>query len=107
MREIIYLLSTANTGFFYTATRNPKGQSKGKIEVKKYDPIAKKHVMFKESKKLSARKQKEVKPATKKSEGGKAAAKDSKKSKTGEKNVQAAKSENKKTQESQSKKGKM
>ncbi len=50
MRDIIYLVSTANTGFFYTTTKNTKGQ-KPKIEVKKYDPVAKKHVIFKEAKK--------------------------------------------------------
>jgi large subunit ribosomal protein L33 len=55
MRDIVYLVSTANTGFFYTTTKNPKLQ-KGKIEVKKYDPVVKKHVVFKESKKPTAKK---------------------------------------------------
>ena len=64
MRDIIYLVSTANTGFFYTTTKNTKGQ-KPKIETKKYDPIAKKHVVFKESKKPSAKKRVVVKDSKK------------------------------------------
>lgn len=49
MREIIYLVSTAETGFYYTTKKN-KRASQEKIEHKKYDPIARKHVMFIESK---------------------------------------------------------
>jgi len=41
--------STADTGFFYTARRNPKKKSE-KMVFSKYDPIARKHVEFKESK---------------------------------------------------------
>ena len=48
-REKIKLLSTANTGFFYTTTKNRKN-TPDKLEFKKYDPIAKKHVVFKEAK---------------------------------------------------------
>ena len=48
-REKIKLLSTADTGFFYTTTKNKKN-TPDKLEFKKYDPIAKKHVTFKEAK---------------------------------------------------------
>jgi large subunit ribosomal protein L33 len=48
-REKIKLLSTADTGFFYTTTKNRKN-TPDKLEFKKYDPIAKKHVVFKETK---------------------------------------------------------
>lgn len=46
-RELIRLNSTAGTGFFYT-TKKKKG--KDKLELKKYDPVARKHVVFKEGK---------------------------------------------------------
>ena len=45
----IKLLSSADTGFFYVTTKNPRTQT-GKMSLKKYDPIARKHVDFKESK---------------------------------------------------------
>lgn len=48
-REKIKLLSTADTGFYYTTTKNKKN-TPDKLEFKKYDPIAKKHVVFKETK---------------------------------------------------------
>ena len=48
-REKIKLESTAGTGFFYT-TRKNKQNTPDKLEIKKYDPIARKHVMFKEAK---------------------------------------------------------
>ena len=48
-REKVKLLSTADTGFFYTTTKNRK-TTPDKLEFKKYDPIAKKHVVFKEAK---------------------------------------------------------
>ena len=48
-REKIKLLSTADTGFFYTTTKNKKN-TPDKLEFKKYDPIARKHVAFKEAK---------------------------------------------------------
>jgi large subunit ribosomal protein L33 len=48
-REKIKLLSTADTGFYYTTTKNRKN-TPDKLEFKKYDPIAKKHVTFKETK---------------------------------------------------------
>ena len=49
MREIIKLVSSANTGHFYTLTKN-KRKKPEKMEVKKYDPVARKHVAYKEGK---------------------------------------------------------
>jgi large subunit ribosomal protein L33 len=46
-REKIKLESTAGTGFFYTTTKN-KANVIEKLERKKYDPVARKHVIFKE-----------------------------------------------------------
>ncbi len=48
-RILIRLVSTAGTGHFYTTTKNPKLKT-DKIEIKKYDPKARKHVTYKESK---------------------------------------------------------
>ena len=48
-RILIRLVSTAGTGHFYTTTKNPKTKTE-KIEIKKYDPKARKHVKYKESK---------------------------------------------------------
>ena len=41
--------STAGTGYFYTTTKNPRNKPE-KMEFKKYDPVARKHVIFKEKK---------------------------------------------------------
>ena len=49
MREKIKLLSTADTGHFYVTTKN-KRLHPDKMEVKKYDPVARKHVAYKEAK---------------------------------------------------------
>ncbi len=49
VREKIRLVSSAETGHFYTTTKNKRTQS-GKMEIKKYDPKARKHVMYKEAK---------------------------------------------------------
>lgn len=49
MRIIIKLVSTAGTGHFYTTTKNPKTKTE-KIEIKKFDPVARKHVVYKEAK---------------------------------------------------------
>ena len=46
---LVKLASTAGTGFFYVKKRNPKKQT-NKLAFKKYDPVAKKHVDFKEEK---------------------------------------------------------
>jgi len=48
-RDTIKLESTAGTGFFYTTTKNRR-TSTGKLEMMKYDPKVRKHVMFKETK---------------------------------------------------------
>ena len=49
MREKIKLESTAGTGHFYTTTKN-KRATPDKLEMKKYDPVARKHVVYKETK---------------------------------------------------------
>lgn len=49
MREKIKLVSSAKTGHFYTTTKN-KRNTPDKIEMKKYDPVVRKHVPYKESK---------------------------------------------------------
>ena len=48
-REKIRLNSSAGTGHFYTTTKNKRTQTE-KMEVKKFDPKARKHVMYKEGK---------------------------------------------------------
>ena len=45
----IKLLSTAGTGFFYVTKKNPRTSTE-KLSFKKYDPVARKHVEFKETK---------------------------------------------------------
>lgn len=51
-KEGIHLISTAGTGHFYTIRRNKKrkGGATKKLEVSKYDPIARKKVPYKEGK---------------------------------------------------------
>ena len=49
MREKIKLESSAGTGHFYTTTKNKKTMS-GKFEIKKFDPVARKHELYKETK---------------------------------------------------------
>ena len=46
-REKIKLESTAGTGYFYSTYTNQANVT-GKLEVKKYDPVVRKHVVFKE-----------------------------------------------------------
>ncbi len=48
-RELIRLVSTAKTGYFYTTSKNKK-RTPDKLVLKKYDPVIRKHVDFKESK---------------------------------------------------------
>ena len=55
--EVKRLLSAEGTGYFYIIKRGTKGDRKTKLEVKKFDPVAKKHVLFKESKLPSPKKQ--------------------------------------------------
>ncbi len=45
----IRLNSSADTGFFYTTKKNPRTKTE-KLKLKKYDPIARKHVEFVEGK---------------------------------------------------------
>ena len=47
--EKIKLVSSANTGFYYTTQKN-KQNTPDKLELMKYDPVVRKHVKFKESK---------------------------------------------------------
>lgn len=49
MRDKIRLVSSAGTGFFYTTDKNKRNMP-GKFEIKKFDPVVRKHVMFKEAK---------------------------------------------------------
>ena len=49
MREKIKLESTEGTGHFYTTVKN-KRNSPDKMQIKKYDPVLRKHVMYKETK---------------------------------------------------------
>ena len=48
-REKIKLESTAGTGHFYTTSKNKK-TTPGKLEFMKFDPKARKHVLYKEIK---------------------------------------------------------
>ncbi|MDR1366156.1 MAG: 50S ribosomal protein L33 [Holosporales bacterium] len=45
----IKMLSTADTGFFYVKKKNPRTKT-DKLEMRKYDPRARKHVVFRETK---------------------------------------------------------
>jgi len=49
MREKVRLISTAKTGYSYYTTKNKQKQT-DKIQLKKYDPVARKHVLFTETK---------------------------------------------------------
>ncbi len=48
-REKVKLESSAGTGHFYTTVKN-KQNTPGKLELKKYDPRVRKHVVYKETK---------------------------------------------------------
>lgn len=48
-RDKIRLVSSAGTGHFYTTDKN-KRTTPDKIEIKKYDPVVRKHVIYKEGK---------------------------------------------------------
>jgi large subunit ribosomal protein L33 len=45
----IKLVSSAGTGYYYVTIKNPRNLTE-KLVLKKYDPVVKKHVEFKESK---------------------------------------------------------
>lgn len=49
MRDKIKLNSSAKTGHYYTTTKN-KQLHPEKVEVKKFDPVVRKHVLYKEGK---------------------------------------------------------
>lgn len=46
---LVKLVSTADTGYYYVTKKNPRTQTE-KMVVKKYDPVVRKHVEFKEGK---------------------------------------------------------
>lgn len=48
-KEKIKLISTAKTGHFYTTTKSKRSDAP-KLALKKYDPVVRKHVLYKESK---------------------------------------------------------
>ena len=47
MRDKIKLVSSAGTGHFYTTDKNKRTMPE-KMEIKKFDPVVRKHVMYKE-----------------------------------------------------------
>ena len=47
--EKVKLVSTADTGYYYTTTKNRKN-TPDKFEFSKFDPVVRKHVAFKEAK---------------------------------------------------------
>ena len=47
--QLIRLESTADTGYFYVIKKNPRNQTE-KMTFRKYDPVVRKHVEFKEAK---------------------------------------------------------
>ena len=49
MRDKIRLVSSAGTGYFYTTDKNKKN-TPDKLEFKKFDPVVRKHVIYKEAK---------------------------------------------------------
>ena len=49
MRDKIKLVSSADTGYFYVTSKNSRTKT-DKLSFLKYDPVARKHVEFKETK---------------------------------------------------------
>ncbi len=49
MRDKIKMVSSADTGHFYTTTKNKRTMPE-KLEMKKFDPVVRQHVMYKEAK---------------------------------------------------------
>ncbi len=45
----IKLVSSAGTGYYYVTKKNPRTSTE-KLEFRKFDPVARKHVIFKEAK---------------------------------------------------------
>ncbi len=50
IREKIKLVSSAGTGHFYTTTKNKRTKPE-KLELKKFDPVVRQHVLYKEANK--------------------------------------------------------
>ncbi|GAB5547350.1 MAG: 50S ribosomal protein L33 [Sandaracinaceae bacterium] len=55
MRELIRLVSTAGTGYHYYTSKNKRLHPE-KMKIKKFDPVARKHVEFVEKKMPSHKK---------------------------------------------------
>ena len=49
VREKIRLVSSAGTGHFYTTSKNKRTMPE-KMEIKKYDPVVRQHIVYKEAK---------------------------------------------------------
>ncbi|MGK2888725.1 MAG: 50S ribosomal protein L33 [Candidatus Malihini olakiniferum] len=49
VREKIKLVSSAGTGHYYTTTKNKRTKLE-KLELKKFDPVFRQHVIYKEAK---------------------------------------------------------
>ncbi|MDE0756752.1 MAG: 50S ribosomal protein L33 [Pseudomonadales bacterium] len=49
MRDKIKLVSSAGTGHYYTTSKNKK-TTPDKMQIKKFDPVVRKHVIYKEAK---------------------------------------------------------
>lgn len=49
MQDKIKLVSSAGTGHFYTTTKNKRNVPE-KMEMKKFDPVVRQHVIYKEAK---------------------------------------------------------
>jgi large subunit ribosomal protein L33 len=49
MRDKIKLVSSAGTGHYYTTTKNKRLHPE-KVEIRKFDPVVRKHVIYKEAK---------------------------------------------------------
>ncbi len=45
---LVKLESTADTGYYYVTKKNPRTQTE-KLSLRKYDPVVRKHVVFKEA----------------------------------------------------------
>lgn len=48
-RDLIRLVSSAGTGHFYTTSKNKRNMP-DKMEIKKFDPVVRQHVIYKEGK---------------------------------------------------------
>ena len=49
MRDKIKMVSSAGTGHYYTTTKNKRNMPE-KMEIRKFDPVVRKHVIYKEAK---------------------------------------------------------